>query len=108
MSWSFECLLLHKQEIINFNDQISISSSEKLVIDSDGGADDAAAILLVLSAWANKDSKFEVVALTCVNGNTGEANVEHNTLKTLTIANVSNVIARCSRKHEVRTYLISI
>ncbi|KAG4078372.1 hypothetical protein HA402_013082 [Bradysia odoriphaga] len=70
---------------------VCTSCSEKLVIDSDAGADDAASILLALSAWANKDSEFEVVALTCVNGNTNESNVEHNVLKTLTVANVSNI-----------------
>lgn len=61
------------------------------MIDTDGGADDAASILLALSAWHNKDSNFEIVAITCVNGNTVEANVEENILKTLTIANASNV-----------------
>lgn len=69
----------------------SIACSQKLVIDTDGGADDAASILLVLSAWARKDSNFEVVAITCVNGNTNEANVEENILKTITIANASDV-----------------
>lgn len=61
------------------------------MIDTDGGADDAAAILLALSAWANRDSDFEVVAITCVNGNTDEKQVQENVLKTITIANASNV-----------------
>ncbi len=69
----------------------SVECSEKLVIDSDGGADDAAAILLILSSWANKDSKFEVVAITCVNGNTDEPTAELNILKTVTVAKASNV-----------------
>lgn len=73
-------------------DNYSNACSKKLVIDTDGGADDAAAILLALSAWANKDSDYEVVAITCVHGNTDEKNVEENILKTITVANVSGVI----------------
>lgn len=69
----------------------SIACSGKLVIDTDGGADDAAAILLALSAWNNNDSNFEVVAITCVNGNTDEKTAEENVLKTITIGNTSNV-----------------
>lgn len=62
------------------------------MIDTDGGADDAAAILLALSAWANNDSDHEIVAITCVNGNVDQKTVQKNVLKTLTIANASDVI----------------
>lgn len=62
------------------------------MVDTDGGADDAASILLLLSAWAKKDSNYEVVAITCVNGNTVETIAEMNVLKAITIANASNVI----------------
>ncbi|XP_063980076.1 uncharacterized protein LOC135164032 isoform X2 [Diachasmimorpha longicaudata] len=65
--------------------------SEKLVIDTDAGGDDAMAILLALSAWESNDSNFEVIGITCVYGNTYEKNVEINVLKTLTIANASKI-----------------
>lgn len=48
--------------------------------------------MLVLSSWEKKDSDYELVAITCVDGNTLEKNVEENVLKTLTIANASHVI----------------
>lgn len=70
------------------------------MIDTDGGADDAAAILLALSAWAHHDSDFEVIAITCVNGNTAEINVEENVLKTITIANASNVTTILFSNHQ--------
>jgi len=65
--------------------------SDKLVIDTDAGADDAMAILLLLSARANNDTNFDIVAITCTYGNTNLKNVEKNVLKTLTIANESKV-----------------
>ncbi|XP_074109782.1 uncharacterized protein LOC141534361 isoform X2 [Cotesia typhae] len=60
--------------------------SKKLIIDTDGGPDDSAAILLILSACANNDTNYEVIGITCVYGNTYEENVEQNVLKTLTLA----------------------
>ncbi|KAJ6636290.1 putative uridine nucleosidase 1 [Pseudolycoriella hygida] len=68
-----------------------VQFTEKLVIDTDGGADDAASILLALSAWKHEDSVFKVIAITCVNGNTIEPNVEANVLKMLSVANVTNI-----------------
>jgi len=65
--------------------------SDNLVIDTDGGADDAMAILLTLSMIANNDTNFDIVAITCTYGNTNLSNVEKNVLKTLTIANESKV-----------------
>ncbi|KAK0097792.1 hypothetical protein PV326_013734 [Microctonus aethiopoides] len=65
--------------------------SEKLVIDTDAGADDATGILLVLSAWIHDDSNFELIAITCTYGNTVEENVQQNVLKTLTIANATHI-----------------
>ncbi|XP_026819481.1 probable uridine nucleosidase 1 [Rhopalosiphum maidis] len=65
--------------------------SDKLVIDTDAGADDAMAILLLLSACANNDTNFDIVAITCTYGNTNLRNVEKNVLKTLTIANQSKI-----------------
>ncbi|XP_008187965.1 probable uridine nucleosidase 1 [Acyrthosiphon pisum] len=65
--------------------------SNKLVIDTDGGADDAMAILLTLSVFANNNTNFDIVAITCTYGNTNLSNVEKNVLKTLTIANESKI-----------------
>ncbi|KAH0546319.1 hypothetical protein KQX54_008380 [Cotesia glomerata] len=67
-------------------------NSRKLVIDTDGEADDSAAILLTLSTFAQKVSDHEVVGITCVYGNTYENNVEINILKTLTVANSTHQI----------------
>lgn len=61
------------------------------MIDTDGGADDAAAILLALSAYNNNDSDFEILAITCVNGNVDQRTAQTNVLKTLTVASESNV-----------------
>lgn len=68
--------------------------SEKLVIDTDGGADDAAAILLALSAYHNDDSDY--VAITVVNGNVDQKTAQTNVLKVLTVANDSNVRLKIS------------
>lgn len=59
------------------------------MIDTDAGADDALAILLVL--LAGKISNYELLGITCTYGNTDEKNVEQNVLKTLTVANFSHV-----------------
>lgn len=58
----------------------------KLIIDTDAGADDAVGILLALSV-----QEVDVVAITCVYGNTKEPNVETNVLKTLTIPGRTDV-----------------
>jgi len=79
----------------NLNDSTRVQS-DKLVIDTDGGADDAMAILLTLSVLGNNNTKFDIVAITCTYGNTNLSNVEKNVLKTLTIANESKVtIIQC-------------
>lgn len=61
------------------------------MIDTDAGADDAMALLLLLSAYANNDIDYDIIGITCTYGNTNIKNVENNVLKTLTIANISNV-----------------
>ncbi|XP_076653319.1 nucleoside hydrolase [Halictus rubicundus] len=64
----------------------SADASEKAIIDTDAGADDAAAILLTL-----KSERFQVLAITCTYGNTYLDNVVNNVLKTLTIANRDDI-----------------
>lgn len=61
---------------------------ERVIIDTDAGPDDAAAIFVVLNY--NKysyNSSLEVLAITCVHGNTAVDNVVVNVLKTLQTAN---------------------
>ncbi|XP_043288289.1 probable uridine nucleosidase 2 [Venturia canescens] len=65
---------------------------KKLIIDTDAGGDDAAAILLALGFEKHSEmSNFEVVAITCTYGNTNLTNVATNVLKILTIANRSDI-----------------
>jgi len=71
--------------------------SDKLVVDTDAGGDDAMALLLLLSVCANNNTHFDIVAITCTYGNSGLSNVENNVLKTLAIANETKVIL--TRKH---------
>ncbi|XP_043261087.1 non-specific ribonucleoside hydrolase RihC-like [Colletes gigas] len=61
---------------------------QKVIIDTDAGADDAAAILLILKS---KPKEFEVIAITCSYGNTYVDNVVENVLKILTVANRSDI-----------------
>lgn len=58
----------------------------KVIIDTDAGPDDAAAIFVVLNG-EKYNSEFKVIAITCVNGNTVVDNVAVNVLKTLKTAN---------------------
>lgn len=62
------------------------NGTRKVIIDADPGGDDAVALLLALAS-----KELEVVAVTCAFGNTNERNVEINVLKTLAIANRSDV-----------------
>lgn len=66
----------------------SINASEKIVIDTDAGADDAVAILLTLKSECKG---IKVLAITCSYGNTYMENVATNVLKILTVANRSDV-----------------
>lgn len=67
---------------------------EKLLIDTDGGPDDALAILLAISSFLENNNdiiKYDIVGITCSYGNGYLKDVEQNVLKTLTIANVKNI-----------------
>jgi len=60
----------------------------KVIIDTDAGPDDAAAIFLALNYDKySYNSSSEVIAVTCVHGNTAVDNVVVNVLKTLQTAN---------------------
>lgn len=89
--YSCLCYLMLKKIDYKYNDYVS-AYSEKLVIDTDPGADDAAAILLILSMSARNYTNYEVVGITCVYGNTFEELAEKNVLKILTVANLPDVI----------------
>ncbi|XP_011505012.1 PREDICTED: probable uridine nucleosidase 2 [Ceratosolen solmsi marchali] len=77
---SFQSISLCKESCTSDN------NSMKLIIDTDAGGDDAVAIFLLL---ANKN--IQIIAITCVYGNTEEKNVENNVLKILTIANRTDI-----------------
>ncbi|CAK9817798.1 Probable uridine nucleosidase 1 [Anthophora plagiata] len=66
----------------------STDALEKIIIDTDAGADDAVAILLTLKS---ESKGFKVIAITCSYGNTDLENVATNVLKTLTVANRSDI-----------------
>lgn len=54
----------------------------KVIIDTDAGADDAAAIFMALNKEKD-NSSFKVIAITCVHGNTAVENVVVNVFKIL-------------------------
>ncbi|KAK2589328.1 hypothetical protein KPH14_007876 [Odynerus spinipes] len=85
---AFIIILLHA---LSSNTRYAVAH-EKVIIDTDAGADDALGILLALAhekSTTNED--FKILAITCVYGNTYLNNVEQNVLKTLTIAGRSDV-----------------
>ncbi|KAJ9596379.1 hypothetical protein L9F63_012587 [Diploptera punctata] len=60
----------------------------KLIIDTDAGVDDAVAIFLALGYEAKqRNTNLQVIAITCVFGNTNVDNVVANVLKVLKTAN---------------------
>lgn len=82
--WSFLILfayLVHSSSAAPTNDALEV------VIDTDLGADDAMAVLLMLS----KLSRANVLALTAVTGNTGAVNVTRNVLLTLQVADRTDI-----------------
>lgn len=56
------------------------SAKKKLVIDTDAGVDDAHAILLAL-----RNPDVDVIAITCVPGNTNSRQVGKNVLRVLQV-----------------------
>ncbi|XP_050454144.1 uncharacterized protein LOC126852902 [Cataglyphis hispanica] len=66
------------------------TTPRKMIIDTDAGADDALAIMLAL-LYETKTHDIEILAITATYGNTYLNNVEQNVLKTLTIANRSDI-----------------
>lgn len=57
------------------------SQKKKLIIDTDGGVDDAQAIYMMLDSTV-----YDVIAITCVRGNSGVEQVKRNILKILRAA----------------------
>ncbi|XP_076684717.1 uncharacterized protein LOC143377387 [Andrena cerasifolii] len=66
----------------------SVYAAQKVIIDTDAGSDDAAAILLTLKS---EFKGFKVIAITCTYGNAHLHNVVENVLKVLTVANRSDI-----------------
>ncbi|KAJ8683933.1 hypothetical protein QAD02_019725 [Eretmocerus hayati] len=67
------------------SDQVQ-DNRKKIIIDTDAGGDDAVALMLALAT-----KEVQILAITCTYGNTIIENVEINVLKTLTIANRSDI-----------------
>ncbi|XP_071452151.1 uncharacterized protein [Hetaerina americana] len=77
---------------------------ELFVLDVDTGSDDALGILMMASKTAALDAGIEVMAITCVNGNTHIDNVVVNVLKTLKVINRLDIpVYRGSTKSLQRT-----
>lgn len=84
-------ILVH---VLNASDSLErcVTAYQKVIIDTDAGADDALAILLALKYEQSViDGDFKILAITCVYGNTYLNNVEQNVLKTLTIAGRNDI-----------------
>lgn len=76
---------------VSFNTRYVVAH-EKVIIDTDAGADDALGILLMVEHEKRAvNENFKILAITCVYGNTYLNNVEQNVLKTLTIANKTDI-----------------
>ncbi|XP_051160050.1 inosine-uridine preferring nucleoside hydrolase-like isoform X2 [Leptopilina boulardi] len=69
----------------------NVKKPRKIIIDTDAGADDAVAILLALKYEAANKNDIDIIAITCTYGNTKRENVEKNVLKTLIIANRTDI-----------------
>ncbi|XP_046404169.1 pyrimidine-specific ribonucleoside hydrolase RihA-like [Ischnura elegans] len=77
---------------------------ELFILDVDAGSDDAVAIVMAGSKLARCKKRLEVVAITCVNGNTNLDNVVVNVLKTLKTMNRLDIpVYRGSPKSILRT-----
>ncbi|XP_015603973.1 uncharacterized protein C1683.06c [Cephus cinctus] len=61
----------------------------KVIIDCDGGTDDALALVILIAA--HNIDKIEIIGITCVNGNTNLDNVVKNVFRTLQICNASSI-----------------
>lgn len=68
-------------------------------MDVDAGADDAMAILEALSVPG-----VELIAVTCVHGNTNLTNVVKNVLKTLDTAGMLTVSTKCCSRFFAATF----
>ena len=62
---------------------------EKIIIDCDAGTDDALSLILLIEA--HKQKEIEIMAITCVSGNTSLDNVIANVFRTLTVCSAFDV-----------------
>ena len=68
-----------------------------MVVDTDPGTDDALALYMLLAA--QKQEVINLLAITCVNGNTSVDNGVINTLRVLQSVNRLDVSQRCHTVH---------
>ncbi|CAB0045315.1 unnamed protein product [Trichogramma brassicae] len=72
------------------NLQIKNKERPKVVVDCDAGSDDVFALAMLIAA--HKLENIELLAITCVDGNTSVDNVVKNVFRTLHICDASNVL----------------
>ncbi|KAJ8675231.1 hypothetical protein QAD02_011017 [Eretmocerus hayati] len=101
---SIHLSLMFSQIHVVLASEKNLDNRMKVIIDTDAGGDDAVALMLALTV-----KEIEVLAITCTYGNTHIDNVEINVLKTLTIANRSDVpVYSGARKPLMSEYIKSI
>lgn len=66
---------------------------QKIIVDCDPGSDDALALIILIAAHQLK--KVEIMAITCVAGNTDIDNVINNTFRILHVCNALDVSKKC-------------
>ncbi len=76
---------------------MAASSKRKIVIDCDAGLDDAAAILMACAS-----EHVEVVAVTCVYGNTHLDQISTNVLRVLRLCGRLDVSQRCVNRRGLK------
>lgn len=62
---------------------------QKLIVDCDAGSDDALALIILIAA--HKQRRVEILAITCVAGNTELHNVINNVFRVLHVCDALNV-----------------
>ncbi|XP_031787342.1 inosine-uridine preferring nucleoside hydrolase isoform X2 [Nasonia vitripennis] len=62
---------------------------QKIIVDCDAGTDDALALILLIAA--HKQKKIEILAITCVTGNTYVDNVVNNVFRTLRVCDALDI-----------------
>jgi inosine-uridine nucleoside N-ribohydrolase len=73
---------------VNSNEPVH---SQPVLIDTDGGTDDAWALFMALQAHKEKTIPFKIEAISCVHGNTSVDQVAVNVTRVLDTVNIANI-----------------